>query len=111
MKNMLFSVGILAAAFTTSTQANAAAFIVFDGSTGMFGNTGIGSGPFSDTLNFEVPELGSVSSSIPSVAISLLTAVSFSSVTRSDEHTSDLQSLMRISYAVLCLKQKKHINI
>ncbi|HEY9579260.1 MAG TPA: FxDxF family PEP-CTERM protein [Rhizorhapis sp.] len=81
MKNMLFSVGILAAAFTTSTQANAAAFIVFDGSTGMFGNTGIGSGPFSDTLNFEVPELGSVSSSITSVAISLLTDVSFSSVT------------------------------
>src|SRR3546814_4374050 len=25
---------------------------------------------------------------------------------RSDEHTSELQSLMRISYAVLCLKQK-----
>src|SRR3546814_7931203 len=57
MKNMLFSVGILAAAFTTSTHANAAAFIVFDESTGMFGNTGIGSGPFSDPLNFEVPEL------------------------------------------------------
>src|SRR3546814_9436538 len=27
--------------------------------------------------------------------------------TRSEEHTSELQSLMRISYAVLCLKQKK----
>src|SRR3546814_15316595 len=81
MKNMLFSVGILAAAFTTSTQANAAAFIVFDGSTGMYGNTGIGYGPFSDTLNFEVPELGSVSSSITSVAISLLPDVSFSPVT------------------------------
>src|SRR3546814_7903495 len=26
---------------------------------------------------------------------------------RSDEHTSELQSLMRISYAVLCLKNKK----
>src|SRR3546814_9034748 len=26
---------------------------------------------------------------------------------RSEEHTSELQSLMRISYAVLCLKQKK----
>src|SRR3546814_8689269 len=26
---------------------------------------------------------------------------------RSDEHTSELQSLMRISYAVFCLKQKK----
>src|SRR3546814_7898070 len=27
--------------------------------------------------------------------------------TRSEEHTSELQSLMRISYAVLCLKKKK----
>src|SRR3546814_4668059 len=42
--------------------------------------------------------------------------------TRSEEHTSELQSLMRISYAVFCLKKKKeytytktnntkHINI
>src|SRR3546814_1185876 len=31
---------------------------------------------------------------------------------RSEEHTSELQSLMRISYAVFCLKKKKHrINI
>src|SRR3546814_3264224 len=29
---------------------------------------------------------------------------------RSEEHTSELQSLMRISYAVFCLKQKNHIN-
>src|SRR3546814_10184617 len=30
---------------------------------------------------------------------------------RSDEHTSELQSLMRISYAVFCLKKKKnHIH-
>src|SRR3546814_6762834 len=27
---------------------------------------------------------------------------------RSEEHTSELQSLMRISYAVFCLTQKKH---
>src|SRR3546814_9560049 len=27
---------------------------------------------------------------------------------RSDEHTSELQSLMRISYAVFCLKKKKN---
>src|SRR3546814_2163073 len=27
---------------------------------------------------------------------------------RSEEHTSELQSLMRISYAVLCLKKKQH---
>src|SRR3546814_9680473 len=27
---------------------------------------------------------------------------------RSEEHTSELQSLMRISYAVFCFKKKKH---
>src|SRR3546814_8578245 len=31
--------------------------------------------------------------------------------TRSEEHTSELQSLMRISYAVFCLKKKKNKNI
>src|SRR3546814_4928011 len=30
--------------------------------------------------------------------------------TRSEEHTSELQSLMRISYAVFCLKKKNKIN-
>src|SRR3546814_7919692 len=29
---------------------------------------------------------------------------------RSEEHTSELQSLMRISYAVFCLKKKIHTN-
>src|SRR3546814_4529247 len=31
-------------------------------------------------------------------------------VGRSEEHTSELQSLMRISYAVFCLKKKNTIN-
>src|SRR3546814_1826094 len=30
---------------------------------------------------------------------------------RSEEHTSELQSLMRISYAVFCLKKKKHTSM
>src|SRR3546814_7117407 len=30
---------------------------------------------------------------------------------RSEEHTSELQSLMRISYAVFCLKKKKNTKI
>src|SRR3546814_7731195 len=30
---------------------------------------------------------------------------------RSEEHTSELQSLMRISYAVFCLKKKTHKKI
>src|SRR3546814_9213622 len=32
----------------------------------------------------------------------------YSADTRSEEHTSELQSLMRISYAVFCLKKKKN---
>src|SRR3546814_5862900 len=32
-----------------------------------------------------------------------------STIRRSEEHTSELQSLMRISYAVFCLKKKKYI--
>src|SRR3546814_4516691 len=31
-----------------------------------------------------------------------------STMTRSEEHTSELQSLMRISYAVFCLKKKNN---
>src|SRR3546814_7620885 len=31
-------------------------------------------------------------------------------VERSEEHTSELQSLMRISYAVFCLKKKKKLE-
>src|SRR3546814_9302415 len=34
-------------------------------------------------------------------------ALTFSAAKRSEEHTSELQSLMRISYAVFCLKKKK----
>src|SRR3546814_1901595 len=33
--------------------------------------------------------------------------VSLEGMVRSEEHTSELQSLMRISYAVFCLKKKK----
>src|SRR3546814_1901720 len=35
---------------------------------------------------------------------------SFSTWARSEEHTSELQSLMRISYAVFCLKKKKYTD-
>src|SRR3546814_9136437 len=36
---------------------------------------------------------------------------SFNESRRSEEHTSELQSLMRISYAVFCLKKKKSIQL
>src|SRR3546814_9983851 len=40
------------------------------------------------------------------VLLIISVAVHFA-LTRSEEHTSELQSLMRISYAVFCLKKKK----
>src|SRR3546814_4288696 len=40
---------------------------------------------------------------------SLVAAVAAPGVNRSEEHTSELQSLMRLSYAVSCLKNK-HIQ-
>src|SRR3546814_2629754 len=45
-----------------------------------------------------------------SYALSLLVGC-FLYARRSEEHTSELQSLMRISYAVFCLKKKKTTNI
>src|SRR3546814_10055590 len=39
----------------------------------------------------------------------LVDAVEASAKMRSEEHTSELQSLMRISYAVFCLKKNKYI--
>src|SRR3546814_4287272 len=42
--------------------------------------------------------------------LSTLPRVIVDHVCRSEEHTSELQSLMRISYAVFCLKKKKHIT-
>src|SRR3546814_4364050 len=36
------------------------------------------------------------------------TAIAIAKRSRSEEHTSELQSLMRISYAVFCLKKKKN---
>src|SRR3546814_9030126 len=40
------------------------------------------------------------------VMLTLLSGVSAIQLGRSEEHTSELQSLMRISYAVFCLKKK-----
>src|SRR3546814_10159985 len=42
-----------------------------------------------------------------SVAFIFAVHVPIAGLARSEEHTSELQSLMRISYAVFCLKKKK----
>src|SRR3546814_4500247 len=53
---------------------------------------------------------GEIQNIIPSTAITVSSEVSSWLIVccnRSEEHTSELQSLMRISYAVFCLKKKK----
>src|SRR3546814_2788310 len=46
----------------------------------------------------------------PAEAQDLLQPAHFGNAGRSEEHTSELQSLMRISYAVFCLKKKDKKN-
>src|SRR3546814_1882327 len=50
------------------------------------------------------------SSGVVNHATSISAGSSASTIDRSEEHTSELQSLMRISYAVFCLKKKKILN-
>src|SRR3546814_5527741 len=62
----------------------------------------------STIANVALPHMrGSVSAS-PDQITWVLTSyiVAAAIMTRSEEHTSELQSLMRISYAVFCLKKK-----
>src|SRR3546814_6099703 len=54
--------------------------------------------------------LGKVRIDLPYIQISSMPG-KFKDYVRSEEHTSELQSLMRISYAVFCLKKKKNKNI
>src|SRR3546814_6601310 len=58
-------------------------------------------------LETEFPQFASADSPTQKVGGEIIK--SFQTVThrRSEEHTSELQSLMRISYAVFCLKKKK----
>src|SRR3546814_3196986 len=52
--------------------------------------------------SFHLPTIDRVHELAPDLATAWLLGL----VSRSEEHTSELQSLMRISYAVFCLKNK-----
>src|SRR3546814_7097498 len=57
-------------------------------------------------MRLQLPSSISRSSVSPRVSKNTSSTRSTSSARRSEEHTSELQSLMRISYAVFCLKKK-----
>src|SRR3546814_8063590 len=63
-------------------------------------------------FNFLRPGFGSRfrDSTWPTRSCRRLKAWVYTPLTRSEEHTSELQSLMRISYAVFCLKKKNKEN-
>src|SRR3546814_8584653 len=59
----------------------------------------------------EIAKVAILLAAVPSGFFGILFAVNYrldsATAGRSEEHTSELQSLMRISYAVFCLKKKK----
>src|SRR3546814_2615537 len=58
-----------------------------------------------ETRHFELA-YPSHSTSPETMGRAVLASAAISALVRSEEHTSELQSLMRISYAVFCLKKK-----
>src|SRR3546814_6539189 len=57
-----------------------------------------------------VPSAAAAQANTPAAPASTHSGLSLDLINRSEEHTSELQSLMRISYAVFCLKKKTTQN-
>src|SRR3546814_6079054 len=57
-----------------------------------------------------IPPLAALAAWQIGAGFDAVTVFGATAVLRSEEHTSELQSLMRISYAVFCLKKKKIIK-
>src|SRR3546814_10357242 len=67
-------------------------------------------GAFAAAVGFRSSLLASVMAAICFGSIRVNSGLYGRMAWRSEEHTSELQSLMRISYAVFCLKKKKHMT-
>src|SRR3546814_648894 len=99
---------------------NARCLIALSLMTGQIGRPGTGLHPLRGQNNVQgasdaglihmvYPDYQSVSD--PRVRASFAKAWKMSEDLRSEEHTSELQSLMRISYAVFCLQTKRYDNL
>src|SRR3546814_1115840 len=57
---------------------------------------------------YDLDRFGAMPRASPRQSDVMIVAGTLTNKMRSEEHTSELQSLMRTSYAVFCLKKKKH---
>src|SRR3546814_5904698 len=62
-----------------------------------------------DMFDLDDPEAPNRSDDVVGVAIPAAMAFLGLAFVRSEEHTSELQSLLRMSYAVFCLKQQQNV--
>src|SRR3546814_3557340 len=53
------------------------------------------------------PPIGARQPTVVTTSLPITLRAAIRAIARSEEHTSELQSLMRISYAVFCLQKKK----
>src|SRR3546814_1464091 len=85
--------------------------VISTGSLGLDIGLGIGGLPRGRVVEIYGPESsGKTTLALHVVAEAQKIGGTCAFIDRSEEHTSELQSLMRISYAVFCLKKKKQIN-
>src|SRR3546814_5218615 len=63
--------------------------------------------PYTTLFRSQIKEFAGVPGVLALMAAVGVLGAIVTAVLRSEEHTSELQSLMRISYAVFCLKKKK----
>src|SRR3546814_6215111 len=67
--------------------------------------------PHTEFMSYGARELTAAGNLVFFVSSSVPNAQGYDRELRSEEHTSELQSLMRISYAVFCLKKKTTVRV
>src|SRR3546814_1361664 len=95
-----------ARALAATTSANLIMFLLFAGVFGLAMATSILVGQSAGR-----GEVAKIRRAVGTSGGLFLIAGVLITIARSEEHTSELQSLMRISYAVFCLKKKTKTNI
>src|SRR3546814_4873786 len=97
--------------YRSQSQRRALAYLSFGLSKGagfvvITGEIGAGKTVFIASFLDNLPKNGAVTATITSTQFEAESFLRMVASARSEEHTSELQSLMRISYAVFCLKKK-----